>query len=70
MIGESNLDGVFVSAVLTSGLVALGVSFALRRLLGLAGAYRFVWHPALFDTALFVIVWAALVALPLHLPLN
>lgn len=64
MIGESNIDGVFISAVLVSALIALGLSFVLRRLLAWVGAYRFVWHPALFDTALFVILWAAVVALP------
>ena len=67
MMGEANLDGVFVSAVLVSALAALAVTFVLRRLLALVGAYRLVWHAALFDTALFVIVWAAIVALPLQL---
>jgi hypothetical protein len=70
MIGESNIDGVFISAVLVSALIALALAFLLRRLLALIGAYRFVWHPALFDTALFVILWAAVVALPIRLPLS
>jgi hypothetical protein len=70
MIGESNIDGVFISAVLVSALIALVLAFLLRRLLALIGAYRFVWHPALFDTALFVILWAAVVALPIRLPLS
>jgi hypothetical protein len=70
MIGESNIDGVFISAVLVSALIALVLAFLLRRLLTLVGAYRFVWHPALFDTALFVILWAAVVALPIRLPLS
>jgi protein-S-isoprenylcysteine O-methyltransferase Ste14 len=65
MIGELNLDGVFVSSVLVSALIALAISMAVRRLLAWSGAYRFVWHPALFDTALFIILWAAVVALPL-----
>ena len=67
MIGEASLYGVFFSAVLVSGVMALALSYALRRLLAWIGAYRFVWHPALFDTALFVIIWAAVVALPLSL---
>jgi hypothetical protein len=70
MIGESDLGGVFISAALVSALIALVISFVLRRLLALAGAYRFVWHPALFDTALFVILWAAVVASPFRLPLS
>ena len=66
MIGEASLYGVFFSAVLISAVIALAVSYV-RRLLARVGAYRFVWHPALFDTALFVIIWAAVVALPLSL---
>ncbi|MDG2531443.1 DUF1656 domain-containing protein [Caulobacter zeae] len=63
MTGEYNIDGVFLSSVLVSAVVALVAAFVLRRVLSWAGAYRFVWHPALFDTALFVILWAAAVAL-------
>jgi hypothetical protein len=70
MIGESDINGVFISAVLVSALIALGLSFVVRRLLALVGAYRFIWHPALFDTALFVILWAVVVALPIRLPLS
>ena len=65
MIGEFDLDGVFVSSVLVSAAAALAAVFVLRRVLAWLGAYRFVWHPALFDTALFVILWAAVVAWPL-----
>jgi hypothetical protein len=68
MIGEFDLHGVFVSSVLVSALAALAAVAVLQRLLGWLGAYRFIWHPALFDTALFVILWAAAVALPLSLP--
>jgi hypothetical protein len=70
MIGESAIEGVFFSAVLVSALIALGLAFVVRRLLAFIGAYRFIWHPALFDTALFVILWAAVVALPVRLPLS
>ena len=64
MNGEFAIDGVFLSSVLVSAVIALAAAFVLRRLLSWAGAYRFVWHPALFDTALFVILWAAVVAVP------
>ena len=65
MIGELDLQGVFLSSVLVSALVAFGAAFVVRRLLRLLGAYRLVWHPALFDAALFVILWAMVIALPL-----
>lgn len=64
MIGEFAIDGVFLSSVLVSALIALAASFVLRRVLSKVGAYRFVWHPALFDTALFVILWAVVVTVP------
>ncbi|CAN7389022.1 DUF1656 domain-containing protein [Phenylobacterium sp. LjRoot219] len=70
MIGESDVGGVFLSSVLITAVIALALSFLIRRLLALVGAYRFVWHPALFDTALFVILWAAVIALPIRLPLS
>jgi hypothetical protein len=69
MIGEVNVSGVFMSSVLVSAVIALVASFLLRRVLSKVGAYRFVWHPALFDTALFVILWAAASRLPLPLDL-
>lgn len=58
MTAEFALNGVFVSAALVSALIALVLGFVLRRLLAFVGAYRFIWHPALFDAALFVILWA------------
>lgn len=61
VIGEVNIGGIFLSSVLISALIALVASFVLRRVLSKVGAYRFVWHPALFDTALFVILWAVVV---------
>ncbi len=64
MIGEFAIDGVFLSSVLVSAVIALVASFVLRRVLSKVGAYRLVWHPALFDTALFVILWAVVVAVP------
>jgi protein AaeX len=64
MTGEVDVYGVFLSSVLVSAVIALAASFVLRRLLSRIGAYRLVWHPALFDTALFVILWAAIVAIP------
>jgi hypothetical protein len=68
MIGELNLDGVFLSSVLVSAVIALVLATLIRRLLTWVGAYRLVWHPALFDAALFVILWAAVIRLPLPRP--
>lgn len=69
MIAEFDIGGILVSSVLVSALVALIVGMVLRRVMVWTGAYRFVWHPALFDTAAFIILWAALIAAPLPSPL-
>ena len=69
MIAEFDISGILISSVLVSALAALVLGVVLRRLLVWTGAYRVVWHPALFDTAAFFILWAALIALPLPSPL-
>ncbi|AZY49351.1 DUF1656 domain-containing protein [Bordetella avium] len=56
MIGEFNFYGVYFPWLLVLALPALGLSWMLRRLLARAGLYRFVWHPALFDLALTVVL--------------
>jgi protein AaeX len=66
MIGELNIDGVFVAPLAVWAVVALGVNLVLRHVLIRIGLYRVVWHPDLFDTALFVILWALVAALSAH----
>jgi protein AaeX len=56
MIGEVSIYGVFVSPLLLFVAAALPLTALLRRLLAARGAYRFVWHRALFDFSLFDIV--------------
>ncbi|MDB5757340.1 MAG: hypothetical protein JWM30_629 [Burkholderia sp.] len=60
MIGEISLYGIYVPWLLLLALLALALSRGLSMLLARAGFYRLVWHPALFDLALFVIVLGAL----------
>ncbi len=60
MIGEVSLYGIYVPPLLLLALLALLVSRVLSGLLARAGLYRLVWHPALFDLALFVIVLGGL----------
>ena len=56
MIGELNLYGLYVPWILVLSIVSLVCSRALSRVLAHCGFYRFVWHPALFDAALFIIL--------------
>ena len=62
MTHEIDLYGVFVPDLLVWLVVAFLISVPLRRLLGALGFYRFVWHRALFDAALFVILLGGVVA--------
>jgi hypothetical protein len=63
MIGELSLYGVFVPALLVWSALAVLATMALRAVLRWAGFYRIVWHAALFDAAVFVILLGGLVAL-------
>jgi hypothetical protein len=60
MIGEISLYGLYLPPLLLLALAALAVSRLLNLVLARTGFYRLVWHPALFDLSLFVIVLGAL----------
>ncbi len=66
MIGEIDVYGVFVPALLAWGILALVLTAVLRLLLGWAGFYRLVWHRPLVDLSLFVVILAAVVAYVPH----
>ncbi len=59
---EINIYGVFVPDLLVWIVLTFLISVFVRRVLALAGAYRVVWHRALFDVALFVILLGGVVA--------
>lgn len=60
MIGEVSLYGIYFPPLLLLALLALVASRLLHRVLARTGLYRHVWHPALFDFSLFVIVLGSL----------
>jgi protein AaeX len=60
---ELDIYGIFVSPLLIIALAALLVAAAIRRGLHRMGFYRLVWHPALFDLSLLIILVGALLAL-------
>ena len=62
MIAEFDIYGVFVPALLVFAIVTLPLTLVLTRLLQVIGFYRFVWHRPLFDVALGVILFGAIVA--------
>jgi hypothetical protein len=61
MTYELDLFGVIVPSLLLWGVVAYGFARLISKLIARAGLYRFVWHPALFDFALYVCLVASLV---------
>lgn len=62
-MGEIDLYGVFVSGLLVWAVVAYGLTAVLVRLFAWLKLYRLVWHRALFDFAVYVIVWGGVTML-------
>jgi hypothetical protein len=60
MIGQTSLYGLYLPWFMLLCGASLVVHWGVRRLLGAVGAYRWVWHPALFDAALYVLLLYAL----------
>ena len=60
---EVSFLGVQLPWLLLLAAAALPCAWATRRLLAIVGAYRWIWHPALFDVALYVLVLCALASL-------
>ena len=61
MIKEISLGGVYVPPMLGYLLGTALVWWLLRYAIGRLGLYRFVWHPPLFNAALYVILLSAFV---------
>lgn len=60
MTGEISIYGLYVPPLLLLVVPALAASRAAGALLARTGFYRHVWHPALFDFSLFVIILGSL----------
>jgi hypothetical protein len=70
VIGEFDIYGVYFPAFAVFAGLAFIIQIEVKRLLDAHGVYRFVWHRALFDLAIYVILLglvtaAASVILPL-----
>jgi hypothetical protein len=63
---ELNFGGVFVPAALIWAAAAFVLSSLIGRALSRTGFYALVWHRALFDVSLFVILWGAISAIAYH----
>jgi protein AaeX len=56
VIGEFDIYGVYVPAFAVYAAIALLLQIAIMRLLDALGFYRLVWHRALFDLTIYVVV--------------
>jgi len=61
MASELDLFGVLVPSLLLWSVLAFVLARIISRLIARAGLYRRIWHPALFDFALYVCLVAGLV---------
>jgi hypothetical protein len=59
---ELNFGGVFVPAALIWAAAAFVLSSLMGRALSRTGFYALVWHRALFDVSVFVILWGTISA--------
>ena len=62
-LSEVNLFGVYVAPISVIMVVAWLATITLRRLAGRFDLLRYVWHPALFVLAIYVIVLSSIVLL-------
>ena len=62
VIGEFDIYGVYFPAFAVLAAIAFVLQLAIRRLLAACGVYRFVWHRALFDLAIYVILLGVVTA--------
>jgi hypothetical protein len=62
MIGEFDVYGVYFPAFAVFAAIAFALQLAIKRLLDAYDMYRFVWHRALFDIAIYVILLGVVTA--------
>ncbi|HAF40365.1 MAG TPA: DUF1656 domain-containing protein [Sphingobium sp.] len=63
MTGEIALGGIFIPTLLLLALVALILAWAVTRLIGAAGLYRFLAYRAAVDLSIFVLILGGLAIL-------
>lgn len=56
MTGAVDVFGLYLPWLMPLAFAALLLLWGVRRVLALCGAYRWIWHPALFDMALYVLL--------------
>jgi protein AaeX len=62
VIGEFDIYGVYFPAFAVFAAVALLLQLVINRFLRAIGFYRWVWHRALFDLAIYIILLGVVTA--------
>jgi hypothetical protein len=62
MIKEIGIGGVLLAPILGYALASAVIWLGLRYAMGRLNLYRFVWHPPLFNAAVYVIILSIVVA--------
>lgn len=63
MITELNIGGIYMAPIVLYAMIALPIFLLLRTILARIGCFRLVWHPALFETALYLSILSLLILL-------
>jgi hypothetical protein len=58
---ELDLAGIYVASIIGFGAMSLPIFLGCRWLLARTGCLRRVWHPALFETAIYLSILSLLV---------
>ena len=62
MTGEFDIYGVYFPAFAVFAAIAFLLQIVINRPLGASGFYRAVWHRALFDLAIYIILLGVVTA--------
>lgn len=63
MYGEFSLYGVFIPTLFGLMVLAYLINSGITLLLQRTGAYRYIWHTALFNLAVYIVVLGGLFSL-------
>ncbi|HEY1410699.1 MAG TPA: DUF1656 domain-containing protein [Rhodopila sp.] len=61
MLREVDVGGIYVAPIVIYGVVAIPLFVICRWGLGHAGVLRAIWHPALFELAVYVALLSLLI---------
>lgn len=67
---ETDLFGVYVAPISLMMIAAYAILFGLRKLATRLGWFEYIWHPGLFEVALYMIILSSIVLITASLHAN